>query len=230
MACFVWKFAQGHKGNVLRKKRHVRNTRQAPNVSTTRSPSHLVSTGRCRMPTASSLYLTWLPPQYPLASLSPKTTYPTVRDIPTWLRVTPVSEVFGETYLVPSQGPQTDIYDANATNPAANPPRRPRPEDLHLNSPIHRKATAASSLNDRNPPGITPRKNALPCSARQAKADRRHSRGQGKRMRVIINLNKPLPAIPQTSPSIELFSNIGSNVVCTTGTRADVMIQVGEWI
>ena len=229
MACFVWKFAQGRKGNVLRKKRHVLNTRRVANVSTHRSPSPMVHPGRRRMPTASSLYLTWLPPQYPLASPSPKTTYPTVRDIPTWLLTTPVSEVFTQTYPPPSQAPRT-IYDANAAYSPVNLSQRPRPEDLYLNWPIQHKATAASSPVCRNSPGITAHEEALPCSVQQAKAHRRHSRGQGKRMRVIINLNKPLPAVPQNSPSIELFSNIGPKVVCAAGSGADVMIQVGEWI
>ena len=52
-----------------------------------REPSTPLATENWQTP--SSLYLTWLPPQLPPSSSKPIIDYPTVRDIPSWLLLSP---------------------------------------------------------------------------------------------------------------------------------------------
>jgi len=231
MPCFVWKFAKKRKRNVLRKRRRAVVPKRILSVSAYGSPSPLPSGGKHGMPTASSLYLTWLPPQYPLNLLSPKVKYPTTKDIPTWLRVTPVPEVFAETYPFPSPASKTHICDGAAANSIASTSRRLRPEDLCVWLPIHpRDSLGPSHRVSDNCPGIMSYECASPRCVGQVDTEQQYSRGQGKRKRAIPDLNKPLPALPPSLSTTDLFSSVTQETIRTSVPCTDRMVQVVGWI
>lgn len=139
MACLFHfcKQKQKQKGNILRKQQPhppLPNFDPILNASAY-APPPLVSEDKTRDPTASSLFLKWLPPFQALGGgpRSPKPKYPTTRDMPIWLATTPVRTSF-LTAGNSSDAIPPFTYRGLFTAPRSDQPSEDvRPEDLYLN-------------------------------------------------------------------------------------------------